>query len=434
MKALVYCHGSRGDVEPYLALSVALQQAGHSVVLAAPRLFSPSAEKYGVPFAALNDDLVQLMTRPEFRDVLQRSDALTEADRELKKKIFVESFPRMYPAVLRDMWEVAADGSADIVVHSHNHREAVPQIAERLGVPHVLATLYPNFVPSRDYTFFERTYRIPEKPGQEENVFTALPARALAEWRSEVLGLPPRENAQDFRHRADGTPATVLHGFSPQVVKPSADWPEWVHTTGFWSLPPAVDWTPPEDLRRFLAAGEKPVFVGFGSSLAPDPRATGRLVQEAVRRAGVRAVVVAGWGGIEIPEPGTDIITATEVPYDWLLPRVRAAVHAGGVGAHNAALEAGVPQVSCPFHKEQLVWAGRLHELGVAPAPLLQRDLTADALAEAIRIAVTDPGIARTVAGVAALVREEDGARNAVRVLERVHHEQTGARRVAHHA
>ncbi|MEU9000154.1 glycosyltransferase [Streptomyces caniferus] len=434
VQALVYCHGSRGDVEPYLALAHALQRAGHSAVLAAPRLFLPAAEKYGVPFAPLDDEIIEFMTRPEFREVLQRSDAMTESDRKRKKELFAEVFPRTFSAVLRDMWNAAAEHGADLVVHSHNHREAAGQIAEKLGVPHVLASLYPNFVRSRSYPYWERTYCAPQPSEADENPFETLPARALAAWRADVLGLPPRADANDFRHRADGTPAPVLHGFSPHLLQPADDWPDWVHTTGFWSLPRATAWTPPDILRDFLADGDKPIFIGFGSSLAPDPGATGRLVRDAVRRAGVRAVVVAGWGGIEIPGPAPDILTVTEVPYDWLLPRVRAAVHAGGAGALNAALQAGIPQVSCPFHKEQLMWAKHLQAAGVAPAPLLQRDLTSDGLAGALRRAVTDPDLARTATRLARQVRTEHGAERAVRVLERIHTEQSGERRAGDHA
>ncbi|MEV4439887.1 glycosyltransferase [Streptomyces sp. NPDC049577] len=437
MKALLYCYGSRGDVEPYLALAFALREAGHEAVLAAPALFAPAAERHGVPFAPLNDEVPRMMTGPEFREALMRSDEMTEADRRRRREVFLDLFPRVYPVLLREMWD-AASGGADIVVHSHNHREVVPQIAEKLGVPHVLASLYPNFVPSAEYPLWERGVQQGKPAGDGPDVFTSLPQQALAAWRSDVLGLPPREGAGDYLTRPDGTPATVLHGFSPHLIEPAADWPETVHTTGYWTLPAAGDWTPPAGLTRFLdaceEAGEKPVFIGFGSSMAPDPLAAGRLVRDAVRAAGVRAVVVAGWGGIEIPDPGEDILTVREVPYDWLLPRMRAAVHAGGVGAHNAALLAGIPQVSVAFHKEQQMWARYLHAAGVTPPPLRQRDLTTEALTDALRQAVSDPALARAADRIGALVRTEDGARTAVRVLERVHSDHSGKTHADHHA
>ncbi|AYN39397.1 hypothetical protein D9753_11250 [Streptomyces dangxiongensis] len=115
------------------------------------------------------------------------------------------------------MWEVAADGSADIASHSRNLRKAVPRTAEKIGVPYVPATPHPDFVPSREQALLGREHRTPPVP----------------------------------------------HGLGPQVVNPAADR------------------TPPGDLRRFPEDGGTPVPVGSGSSPDPDPRATGRLVQVA---------------------------------------------------------------------------------------------------------------------------------------------------------
>ncbi|MEV4439122.1 nucleotide disphospho-sugar-binding domain-containing protein [Streptomyces sp. NPDC049577] len=204
------------------------------------------------------------------------------------------------------------------------------------------------------------------------------------------------------------------------MLEPAADWPEWVHPTGFWMLPGRPGWQPSPRLLRFLAEGEKPVFLGFGSHLGLDPERTGRAVVEAVRRTGVRAVVVTGWGGVVIPDPPETVLVEEEIPYDWLFPRVRAAVHPGGTGTHNAALHAGIPQVIVPFQKEGTMWANHLHRLGVAPAPVKHVDLTADTLADALHQALTDPGIARTVARLARDMAPEDGAANAVRVLEQI--------------
>jgi sterol 3beta-glucosyltransferase len=134
-------------------------------------------------------------------------------------------------------------------------------------------------------------------------------------------------------------------------------------------------------------------------------------------------VVVEGWGGIQVTGHADDILTVRDVPYAWLLPRVRAVVHAGGPGTYNDALRAGIPQVVCPFETSQRMWGEHLHRLGVAPPPVMQRDLTSEGLAADIRRAVTDPGIAAAAARFGALLGAEDGLGAAVRVLEKVHAE-----------
>ncbi|MEW2439537.1 glycosyltransferase [Streptomyces caniferus] len=423
LKALVYCYGNRGDVQPYLALAYALNLAGHKAVLAAPRLFAPLAAEYGVEFAPLDDGAVRIRSRADIRRLQVNSDRPSaESDRQ-RASIRKEMVP-LYSAVLEDMWRAAA-GGADLVVHSHAFREAVPQIAERLGVPHVLGALYPNFVVSRDYPSFGQlssvfSDRTDHSRTDVRSFLGPEVIEALASWRAHTLGLPPRDGSLDFRYRADGTPTPVLHSFSPHILKPGSDWPDSVHTAGFWHLPPAPGWQPPERLLRFLEDGERPVFFGFGSAVGTEPEHTARLVLDAIAQTGYRAVVVAGWGALDIGHAPENVLALDEAPYPWLLPRTRAAVNSGSLGAHNAALTAGVPQVVCPFEVNQLMWGDHLHRLGVAPPPLKQRELTADALAAAVRTAAEDPVMAATAAGLGRLLGEEDGAASAVTFLEGV--------------
>ncbi|MEV4439896.1 glycosyltransferase [Streptomyces sp. NPDC049577] len=422
MKALVYAYGNRGDVQPYVALAHALNRAGHEAVLAAPRLFAPLAAAYGVAFAPLDDAAVRIRSRADIRRLQVNSDRPT-AEHDRERAAIRERMLPLYTAVLDDLWAAAAACRPDVVVHSHAFREAIPQIAEKLGVPHVLGALYPNFVVSRDYPAFGDLSGVfsDREDLSRTDVRTVLPpgaVEAVAHWREHTLGLPPREDALDFRHRADGSPTPVLHCFSPHVIPPGSDWPEWVGTHGFWHLPPAPGWQPPEELTRFLAAGDKPVFVGFGSAVGTDPEQTARITLEAIRLSGYRAIVVAGWGALDIDSPPDDVLALDDVPYGWLLPRVRVAVNSGSLGAHNCALTAGVPQVICPFEVNQLMWGGHLHRLGVAPPPVKQRELTAEALAGAIRTAATDPAMAATAARLGAELAREDGAAGAVAFLE----------------
>jgi sterol 3beta-glucosyltransferase len=429
VKALVYCYGSRGDVEPYLALAHALDRAGHTAVLVAPRLYRPFAEAYGVAFAPLDDWAVRIWERPDVRQLRWTSDRRSP-ETERRRESLREEAKQNYPTVLDDMWTAAADG-ADLIVHSQASREQIAQIAERLGIPNVLGVLYPNFVVSREYPAFGRLSDVfsdkEDLRGTDPRSYISQDLiETIAEWRRTTLQLPPREDFLDFRHRADGSPTPVLHCFSPHVIKPASDWEDWVHTPGFWHLPPAPGWQPPAELTEFLEAGPKPLFVGFGSTMSPDPRATAEIVLEGVRRSGHRALVVEGWGGIEVTGGAEDVLSVRDVPYAWLLPRVCAAVHAGGPGTYNAALRAGIPQVICPFETNQRMWGDHLHRLGVAPAPTMQRDLTADGLAADIREAVSDPATAAAIARLRAALATEDWSTDAVTALEKIYAEGVG--------
>ncbi|MFC5286648.1 glycosyltransferase [Actinokineospora guangxiensis] len=428
---MIYAYGSRGDVQPYLALARALVHAGHDAVLSAPKTYESFAAEHGVAFSPRDDEYLRLLDDPEVREVQQRADRAKGNDKELQEKVDRvrarknEIVRRAYPVMLDDLAD-AADG-ADLVVHQYSGIDQAHHVAERLDVPSVLAVQHPNFVPSWHYP------SVAAKPGARLprllNRLSHLPTRdaisgeakrMVDDWRVNRLGLPARRGHHNRLRRPDGSAVPVLHAFSEHFVPPAPDWPETVHTTGFWFLPGSPDWTPPPELARFLAEGEPPIAVGFGSLVGPDAALSGRVVAEAVRAAGVRAVIVTGWGGIRVEDPGDDLLVIEQAPYDWLFPRVRAAVHAGGIGTISAALVAGIAQVACPFHPEQAGWSHLLHRHGAAPEPIRQRDLDPARLSAAITRVLATPSYGAASAAIGARVRAESGTATAVGILERI--------------
>ncbi|WP_306212835.1 glycosyltransferase [Actinoplanes sp. RD1] len=426
MRVLLYCYGSRGDVQPYAALAAGLARAGHRATLVAPGRFGPLATAHGAGFAALDSGLLDLLDLPEVQAMYLRDDRPT-AEAKRTALMLRDEYHRLYPVLLREAWEAAADG-ADLVLFSQSNAEAMHQIPERLGAPAALTVLYPFYVPSRHYpsTLLGSLGTAPKSLNRLSHVVSRRRrpapevAEAAAAWRSGVLGLADRPGALDYRHGPGGAPLPVLHGFSRHILAPAPDWPATVHTHGAWQLPVDPAWQPAPELTAFLAAGPQPLAVGFGSLVGTDPETAGRHVAEAVAATGHRAVVVTGWGGITIPDPPPEIFVTSDVPYEWLLPRVRLAVHAGGTGTLHTATAAGLPQVACPFHREQLQWSRRLHRIGVAPPPLHQRDLTADRLAAAIREADGEPRYRQRARVLAAGMRGEGGVPAIVDVLERL--------------
>lgn len=424
MHALIYAYGSRGDVQPYLALAHAVDQAGHRATLVGPRRFGAQAAGYGIDFRPWNDESLDLLADPRFQDLVA-ADRGSRAEARAAGRALLEECFRLYPIMLREAAEAARDG-ADVVVHSQASAEAIHQIGERLAVPTVLASLYPNYVPSSHYpsSMFASTIGLPRPVNRLSHHVAAripLPRRirhAAATWRRDVLGLPPRRGFLDFRRRADGSPTPVLHGFSRHVLAPAPDWPRWVHQTGFWHLPADPAWRPGAELVDFLAAGPA-IAVGFGSLAGTDPRRTGREVAAALRETGTRAVAITGWGGIDLPRH-PDILVLEQAPYDWLFPRVTAVVHAGGAGTCDSALRAAVPQIPVPFHREQLMWSRHMHRLGVATTPLPHRELTADDLAARLRQVRTREPMRAAATRLAASIKAEHGTAEAVAHLERI--------------
>ncbi|GGU17036.1 glycosyltransferase [Lentzea flava] len=410
MKTLLVTHGTRGDVQPLLALAVALTNAGHEVLLAAPASFAEAVGAQGVEFAPLDDGPNRLMDDPVLKE------AIEGGYRGVRGKITawstVQRIKPLMAHVLRDLGAVARSCGADVVVHT----PSVPaqHVAELLGVPAVLATLQPGWVPTSAFPCpLLPLPRLPRFLNRATYLTVSGTLRAYAgvvnAWRAGELGLRPGRGP---RH------ALVVQAFSSRVTPVDPGWPDSVRTTGFWYLPRPADWTPDASLRAFLDDGA--VYIGFGSMAGRDARRTGDLVAEAARAAGVRAVVATGWGGLAA-RSSDDLHVIDQAPHDWLFGRVRAVVHHGGGGTTAAALAAGVPQVVCPFVADQPHWAQRMHAIGVAPQPLPHRKLSAGRLGEAISRAVGDPALRQRAAVLGEEIRAEDGVRAAVHELERIH-------------
>jgi sterol 3beta-glucosyltransferase len=249
--------------------------------------------------------------------------------------------------------------------------------------------------------------------------------------RGKLLGLPPAPLMGPLR--TDGSrDSPVLYGISPSVIRPPADWDAArVHLTGYWFLDPPGGWKPPEALDRFLAGGGPPVYIGFGSMASRDPEATAVTVLQAVNRAGQRAIIHRGWGGMHAEELPDSVFMIDSVPHSWLFPRVAAVVHHGGAGTTAAGLASGVPSIVVPFHGDQPFWGQRVAELGAGPAPIPRKKMTVGRLAAAIDAVLTDTAMRGRAAELGARIRSEDGIARAVYLIRQA--VERGRERVGAH-
>lgn len=211
----------------------------------------------------------------------------------------------------------------------------------------------------------------------------------------------------------------MLSAYSPSIIPHPPDWPESIHITGYFFLDSQADWRPSRELNAFLEAGDPPVYIGFGSMAGRNPEQLARLVSQALVKSGQRGLLLTGWGGLRTELVPENVFVVDAVPHSWLFPRMAAVVHHGGAGTTAEALRAGVPAVIVPFVFDQPFWGARIKELGLGPDPIPLKKLTADALANAIGIAVTDSDIRQRANSCGEAIRAEDGIGNAVKVIQR---------------
>jgi UDP:flavonoid glycosyltransferase YjiC (YdhE family) len=210
----------------------------------------------------------------------------------------------------------------------------------------------------------------------------------------------PRTSALGFVKILQTVPTLLTT--SPLVTPPPGDWPDNICQTGIW-FDESPTWDPPKDLTEFLAAGDPPVFIGFGSMPSADPSADVKLMAQAARQAGRRAVIRPSYGWCEpddSPEDSPqDVYLLREAPYRWLFPQMGAIIHHGGAGTTAEALLAGVPNGVVAFGVDQPYHGRRIHELGAGPAPIRRKGLTADRLAELITTLTLPAQAAQWLAG-----------------------------------
>lgn len=408
-RILILTAGSRGDVQPYIALGIGLRQAGFEVVLATDPSFSSFVTGYGLDFAPIYAPFAQLAQTDAGKAALSG-----------KKAFSLKQIMPMLRRMMDDAWRVAEQSQPDAVIY-HPKPLAGYHIAEKLDVPGFLAMALPGYSPTR--AFFNPVLGGGDRGGFLNRLsYTAffkvalLPYRGLINsWREEKLKLPPFQTESTLQGQA----VPKIYAYSHHVVPVPSDWDSSSFATGYWFLNSLADWEPPSELVRFLATGPAPVYVGFGSMVAKDSRQLTNTILEAVKLSGQRAILATGWGGLEPSELPDNVYLLKSAPHDWLFPQCAAVVHHGGAGTTGASLRAGKATVICPFIGDQPFWGRRIFELGVGPRPIPQKRLTAKYLGQVVREVVTNSEMRLRAESLGVKIRAEDGVMKAVDIVSK---------------
>ncbi|GEM12027.1 sterol 3-beta-glucosyltransferase, glycosyltransferase family 1 protein [Rhodotorula toruloides] len=397
--------GSRGDVQPYIALCKGLMAQGHHCKIASHAEYRKWVEGHGIDFSPVGGDpaeLMQLMISHDFFTISFMKEA-------------VGRFRGWLDDLLASAWDGCQD--TDVLIESPS-AIAGYHIAEALRIPYYRAFTMP-WTRTRAYP---HAFAVPEVHmgggynymtyTMFDQVFWRATAGQVNRWRKETLKLRSTSLEAMQQHKIP-----FLYNFSPVVIPPPLDWRENIHVTGYWWLDNPDDskskkWEPPKELLDFLGdaekSGKKVVFIGFGSIIIPDPLEMTRVIAEAVEKAEVYAIVAKGWSdraskkeeSKEEKEEEEEaekqhhnlldkpfIFNVKSIPHDWLFPRIHAAVHHGGAGTTGASLRAGLPTIIKPFFGDQHFYADRVATLGIGTHI---RNFNVDNFTEALKKAVGD--------------------------------------------
>lgn len=409
MRISIHTLGTRGDVQPYLALALGLKSRGHDVLVAAPSQFEAFVGSRDIAFVHLPGEFLELLETPEAKAAIAGSGGFAAGFKMIKL------FKPIGRKQLSAEWSAAQRFTPEMIIY-HPKAVGAPHIAEKLGCVSVLASPLPGFTPTDEFASPLMPFRSlgplnrlthSVMAGSGDAIFRGM----IGDWRVKELGLSRRPRRRLVPH-------ATLYAYSQHVVPIPADWPSNVDVTGYWFLDDDKDWRPSPELQKFLSAGSPPVYVGFGSMPGLDPVALTSAVVDALIEAGQRGVLATGGGAIHGEAGGDHVHIIEGAPHDKLFPLMSACVHHGGAGTTAASLRAGRPMVICPFFGDQPFWAHRVEDLGLGPKSLDRKRLSSGSLAAAIREATDTPAYELRAAAIGRAVRAEDGVARAISFLE----------------
>eukprot|EP00899_Mesostigma_viride_P020931 jgi/Mesvir1/2883/Mv13959-RA.2 len=410
--------GTRGDVQPFIAIGNGLKNYGHRVRLASHANYRDFVTENGLEFFPLGGDpkiLAEYMVKNKgffpssAAEVKQQREQLgaiirstfaacTEPDRESGGALFVAD------AII-----------ANPPAYGHIH------CAEKLAVPlHMFFTM--PWSPTR--AFPHPLARMSNaKPHRYENrvsyfavdslVYNGV-ADMLNRFREETLALPKIRLGEGAASLLHSHRVPFAYCWSPTLVPRPSDWGSHIDVLGFFFLDLASSYTPPQDLKDFLAAGPPPVYVGFGSLVVKDPDGMTKIIYEAFEKTGQRCLLSSGWAGLGAVEPRpSNVFIVGNCPHDWLFLQCSGVVHHGGAGTTAAGLLAKCPTTIVPFFGDQPFWGGAVERMGVGPAPIPVDDFALDRLVAALEF-MQQPEVKAKVSALSDSMAKEDGVKAGV--------------------
>lgn len=406
----ILTYGTRGDVEPFVALGVGLRNVGHAVRLAGPAPFAPLVGAHGLEFDPI------------------------EGNPEELAQAFVDraglSWPRMVARMIQHVLPLAkaayltvekAVRDADLIIHSFLMTDAGHTLARLQGVPDISAQFFPVFLPTSAFP----AVALPDLPlGGMYRRATHIINTAMFRYGARLLYRRVRASAPHLPDLApwpfrgsggEGTP--ILFAYSPHILPRPPEWPSYAHVTGYWQLLPRAGWAPSDALVRFLESGPAPIYFSPGSMRTEKLRNLLTIVVAAARACGQRVYLGLSpklfGGGLQ----GADVFAMEGVPHAWLFPQMRYILHHGGAGTTGAAAAAGVSNTAIPFSADQAFWARQIYHLGLGPPAPSAHRLTRRRLEAILLDALANPAYQRRAEILGENIRQEDGVASALQVI-----------------
>ena len=410
-RIVLLTYGSRGDVEPFVALGMRLIHEGFSVRLIAPQPFKSLTETTGIEFICIDsdpDELGQMFANRAGGNWFKMIKSMADHVMPIAKNVFETIIQFTH--------------DADLIIHSFMMTDAGHTIAQQKGIPDISAQFFPVFLATKEFP----AVALPDLPLGETYRFTMHKINTfmfrhsarfmyhkLQKSTPELPDLAP----WPFSGVVEKQPPIVF-AYSRHVLPKPNDWPANAHVSGYWQLPISNNWSAPKELIEFLQQENQPIFFGPGSMQSKRSNVLLEMVIRAARNHDKRVVLGVSVDDVPNRLKGEDIICVKGVPYHWLFPRMRYVIHHGGAGTSGTAVTAGVPNSAIPFSVDQTFWAKRLVQLGVGPGAPPIKKITVDTLEKMILDATENSEYSRQAKILAEKISQEDGINTTINIIK----------------
>ncbi|KAG9661633.1 UDP-Glycosyltransferase/glycogen phosphorylase, partial [Aureobasidium melanogenum] len=446
MNVAILIVGSRGDVQPYVALGKVLQAPpyNHRVRMCTHPNFKDFVQSNGLEFFSIGGDPEKLMAyMVKNPSVLPSLESMKAGDIGARRAEIAEMLTGCWracteagngidPIVLPKLSAIDAHTAIDVpqpfiadAIISNPPAYANIHIAEKLHCPlHMTFTM--RWSPTTAFSHPLATLKGSEKDQRLANFLSFhgmdfLTTEGLIDlvndFRENTLGLDPIHATWGYRLMPE-LKVPFLYTWSPALIPKPKDWGPHIDISGFLFLESQSSFRPDADLLVFLDRGPPPIYIGFGSIVGDDPEKMTKMILDAVKQVGVRALVSRGWGNIGGTNVPDNVFLVGNVPHDWLFPHCSAVVHHGGAGTTAIGIALGLPTVVVPFFGDQPFWGDMIHRAGAGPQPIPYKSLDAEKLADQIRYAL-QPDIKARAQELSSRIKDETGTKTAASIFSR---------------
>ncbi|XVF32246.1 hypothetical protein REPUB_Repub17cG0064900 [Reevesia pubescens] len=406
--------GTRGDVQPFIAIGKRLQDYGHRVRLATHSNFKEFVLTAGLEFYPLGGDpkvLAGYMVKN--KGFLPSGPSEIPIQRNQMKEIIHS----LLPACKESDPDSGIPFKADAIIanppaYGHTH------VAEALKVPlHIFFTM--PWTPTSEFPHPLSRVKQPAGYRLSYQIVDSMIWLGIRDMINDVRKKKLRLRPVTYLSGSQGSDNDVPYGYiwSPHLVPKPKDWGPKIDVVGFCFLDLATNYEPPESLVKWLEAGQKPIYIGFGSLPVQEPEKMTQVIVDALEQTGQRGIINKGWGGLgNLAESKDNVYLLDNVPHDWLFLQCKAVVHHGGAGTTAAGLKAACPTTIVPFFGDQPFWGERVHARGVGPPPIPVDEFSLPKLIDAIQF-MLDPKVKERAIELAKAMENEDGVTGAVKAF-----------------